>query len=226
MTEPIEQPAGMGVNPPRAYLTCGSIDGVSPADLRCEPEQSYWSTHQMADTAFVYTTYIAAPPDTVWKALTEPEFTREYWGVEFSCDWKVGSSVLVKEGGQEDFHDHDHVITDIDSPHRIVFSWRNYSADRAKYFAWTDDELAELSKEKRSTVSMQVQPDGEGASRLVLVHDDFESSETKMYQVVSGQLDGSGGWPAVLSNLKTLLETGKPMPISPTAERWASSIEL
>lgn len=180
----------------------------------------------MGDTAFVYTTYIATTPETLWKALTEPEFTRQYWGVEFSSDWKVGSSVLVKEGDQADFHDHEHKITEIDSPHRIAFSWRNYSGDRAKYFGWSDGELTELSKEKRSKVSMEVQPDGEGASRLVLVHDDFESSESKMYQAVSGQLEGSGGWPAVLSNLKTLLETGKPMPISPNAERWAASVEL
>lgn len=179
----------------------------------------------MGDTAFVYTIYIATTPETLWTALTDPEYTRQYWGVEFSSDWKAGSSILVKEGDQTEFHDHEHSITEIDPPHRIAFSWRNYTADRAKYFGWPDDDLSHLLNEQRSKVSFEVEPDGVDASRLVVVHDDFESSDSKMYQAISGQLEGSSGWPGVFSNLKTLLETGKPMPISPSAERWSASIE-
>src|SRR5204863_1031183 len=70
------------------------------ADLKTALEDS-----TMPQTEFVYTTYIRTTPEKLWRALTEPEFTLQYWGVGLQSDWQVGSPVLLQWGPGEEFHD-------------------------------------------------------------------------------------------------------------------------
>ncbi|HTF52520.1 MAG TPA: SRPBCC domain-containing protein [Pseudonocardia sp.] len=181
------------------------------ADLKTALEQT-----PMGNTEFVYTTYISTTPERLWQALTDPAFTSRYWGAELQSDWKVGSPVLWKEGAGE-FKDLDQVVLESEPPRRLSYSWHNYQPEHAEHFGWTDAELAELIKEKRSKVTFDIQPHGESV-RLTVIHDDFEPG-SKMYQALSGQL--GGGWPELLAGLKTLLETGETLPAGPDAARWA-----
>jgi uncharacterized protein YndB with AHSA1/START domain len=149
--------------------------------------------------------------ERLWQALTEPAFTRRYWGAELKSDWTVVSPVLWKEG-DGDFRDLDQVVLKAEPYRLLSYSWHNYQPEHAEHFGWSDAEFAELVKEKRSKVTFEIEPGGAGvrAVRLTVIHDAFEPG-SKMYQAVSGRLAG-GGWPELLANLKTLLETGDTLP--------------
>lgn len=176
------------------------------ADLKRALEQE-----PMGITEFVYTTYVDTTPERLWRALTEPAFTRRYWGAELKSDWKVGSPVLWREGDGE-FRDLGQVVLEAEPHRRLSYSWHNYQPEHAEHFGWSAEEFAELLKEKRSKVTFEIEPGGAGvdAVRLTVIHDDFEP-DSRMYQAVSGRLKG-GGWPELLASLKTLLETGDPLP--------------
>ncbi|WP_020667312.1 ArsR/SmtB family transcription factor [Amycolatopsis nigrescens] len=180
------------------------------ADLKKALESVPMSnTDNTAGPEFVYTTYINTTPKQLWQALTEPAFTRRYWGTEFESDWQVGSPLLWQEGDQSP-QDLGQVVLESDPYRRLSYSWHNYQPMHAKHFGWSEAELAELVKEKLSKVTFDIEEHG-SVVRLTVTHDGFEA-ETKMYQAVSGKLEGSGGWPELLAGLKTLLETGDPLP--------------
>ena len=175
------------------------------ADLKTALEQEPMSTPE-----FVYTTYIRTTPQRLWKALTEPEFTRRYWGgAALESDWQVGSPIRWQDAIGERPKDLGQVVLEADPYRRLSYSWHNYQPEHAEYFGWSDELLAELVKEPRSKVAFDIEPVGEQV-RLTVVHDGFES-DTLMLQALSGRLR-SGGWPELLSSLKTLLETGEPLP--------------
>ncbi|WP_143728244.1 hypothetical protein [Micromonospora cremea] len=88
--------------------------------------------------------------------------------------------------------------------------------EHAEHFGWTAEELASRLDERRSTVTFEIEPHGRSAVRLV--HDGF-SPDSEMHRAISGQLDGSGGWPELLASLKTLVETGEPMREPTPAQR-------
>lgn len=152
---------------------------------------------------YVYVTYIATTPEKVWQALIDTDITRQYWvGPKSDCarvnvsDWKPGSR-------WEHQHDDDASKVDIvgkviesTPPHRLVFTW-------ARPTEAEDDS-------KHSRVSFDIEPHIDGLVRLTVTHDDLERDP----QMLAGV---SGGWPMVLSNLKTLLETGRPLPRVPSA---------
>jgi uncharacterized protein YndB with AHSA1/START domain/DNA-binding transcriptional ArsR family regulator len=164
----------------------------------------------MGNTEFVYTTHIKTTPERLWQALIDPAFTRRYWGgVALESDWRVGSPVLTQNVPDEEFKDLGQVVLEADPYRRLAYTWHNYQPEHATHFGWTDEEFAELVKEKRSKVAFDVEDLG-GSVRLTVIHDGFEP-DSKMFQAVSGRLDKNGGWPALVSNLKTLLETGEPL---------------
>jgi uncharacterized protein YndB with AHSA1/START domain/DNA-binding transcriptional ArsR family regulator len=168
----------------------------------------------MGDTKFVYTTYINTTPERLWQALTDPAFTRRYWGGgALESDWQVGSPVKWQDAPGKEFKDLGQEVLEAEPYRRLSYSWHNYQPEHAEFFGWSDEEFAELIKEKRSKVTFEIEPAGSGPNvvRLTVIHDDFEPN-SKMYQAVSGQLDGSGGWPELVASLKTLLETGDPLP--------------
>jgi uncharacterized protein YndB with AHSA1/START domain len=176
------------------------------ADLKSALE-----SEPMGDTEFVYTTYINTTPERLWRALTDPAFTRRYWsGVALESDWRVGSPVRWQGAPGEPARDLDQVVLESEPGRRLSYTWHNYQPEHAEFFGWSDEQLAELVKERRSKVTFDIEPHGD-AVRLTVTHDGFEP-DSLMYRAVSGQLD-SGGWPEIVASLKTLLETGAPLPV-------------
>lgn len=141
----------------------------------------------MAKTTFVYVIYIRTAPERVWKALTEPEFTRQYWfGMRLESEWTPGSAwkMVADDGHVVDAGE----ILESDPPRRVVIKWRN---------EWKP----EFKAEGYSRCTIELEPAG-GAVKLSITHEmDREHSEFIEKGV-------SGGWPKILSNLKSLLETG------------------
>ena len=143
----------------------------------------------MASTAagsFVYVTFIRTTPEKLWSALTSPEFQRQYWfGVHMETDWKAGSAwrMLYPDGRITDAGE----VLEVDPPRRLVLKWRN-------------EFRPELKAEGHSRCTMELEPVGE-AVRLTVTHT-IDRPGSKFIEAVSG------GWPRILSNLKSLLETG------------------
>ena len=148
----------------------------------------------MPKPEFVYVTYIETTPEKLWEALTDSEFTKRYWfNTEVKSDWKLGSPfALVMNGTTTDVGE----ILEADRPRRLAYSFKHQL-----------DE--ELRKEPPTKVTFTIEPHG-GLTKLTVTHEGFVKG--------SKLLDGiSKGWPAILSGLKTLLETGKVFAIPPRA---------
>jgi DNA-binding transcriptional ArsR family regulator/uncharacterized protein YndB with AHSA1/START domain len=171
------------------------------ADLKLALEDHPMSTSR---PAFVYTTYIRTTPQQLWRALTEPAFTLRDWGIGLRSDWKVGSAVDLQWGPDQEFRDIGQVVLESDPPRRLSYRWHNYQREHRELFGWSEETFARLVTEPLSKVTFEIEPMG-SAVKLVVTHDDFDG-ETEMYKGISG------GWPAILSSLKTLLETGDPIP--------------
>ncbi|WP_033443283.1 ArsR/SmtB family transcription factor [Saccharothrix sp. NRRL B-16314] len=172
----------------------------------------------MGNTEFVYTTYINTTPERLWQALTDPAFTRRYWsGVALESDWQVGSPVLWQNAPTEEAKDLQQVVLEAEPYRRLSYSWHLFQPEHAEHFGWSEEKFAELLKEKRSKVTFEIEPAPEDAAvkavRLTVTHDDFDP-DSVMCAAISGKLPGSGGWPELIANLKTLLETGDPLPPS------------
>lgn len=143
----------------------------------------------MAKDRFFYVIYIRASQEKVWRALMEPEFTRQYWqNTVQESDWKVGSEWLIRipDGRVGDAGK----VLEFDPPRRLSLSWRN-------------EFIPGLAEEGYSRCTFELETQGD-AVRLTLTHEsDVESSK-----VIAGV---SQGWPVILSSLKSLLETGESM---------------
>lgn len=143
----------------------------------------------MSETSrFVYVTYIRTTPETLWEALTQPEFTRQYWGqtVQVS-DWKVGSpwKIMIPDGRVGDSGE----ILEVDYPRRLVLTWRN-------------EFVAEMASEGHSRLTYELEVVEPASVKLTLIHE-MDRDGSKLIEAVSQ------GWPHILSSLKTLLETGQ-----------------
>ncbi|HEY8052321.1 MAG TPA: SRPBCC family protein [Steroidobacteraceae bacterium] len=152
---------------------------------------------------YVYVTYIATTPHKVWQAITDPELARQYWGDPNSgcarvnvSDWRPGSKWEHQRVDAARTVDIVGKVLESTPPRRLVISWAR------------PDEAADDSKHSR--VAFDIEPYSDGLVRLTVTHDDLER-DPKMFAGVSG------GWPKVLSNLKTLLETGRALPRTPVA---------
>lgn len=136
---------------------------------------------------FVYVSYIASTPDRVWDALVDPELTRKYWGNHHNAsDWKVGSRWEHRDFDDPQLVDIVGRVIESDKPRRLVVSWV-----RPK---------EEGDESRTSRVTYDIEPFMD-VVRLTVTHDEF-GEDTEMFESVSF------GWPAVVSGLKTLLETG------------------
>ncbi len=135
---------------------------------------------------FVYVTFIRTTPGKLWEALTEPQFIRQYWfGTTIECGWKKGSpwKMVQSDGSTSDTGE----ILEIDPPRRMVIRWQNQ---------WKP----ELEAEGPSLCTIELEPVG-SAVKLTITHS-IEREPSKLIHAVSG------GWPKIISNLKSLLETG------------------
>ncbi|GAA0400550.1 hypothetical protein GCM10009530_60490 [Microbispora corallina] len=153
----------------------------------------------MADDAFVYTTYIGTSPERLWRALTDPAFTRRYWGATFDTDWAPGSPMVWHYAGATATGP-EQVVLESYPYRRLAYTWHTFTPEMGAATGMDEETLARLTAEPRSKVTFDIEPVEEGV-RLTVVHDGFEPG--------GALLAGIGeGWPRILSALKTLLETG------------------
>jgi uncharacterized protein YndB with AHSA1/START domain/DNA-binding transcriptional ArsR family regulator len=168
------------------------------ADLKSALEQE-----SMGNTEFVYTTYINTTPERLWRALTDPAFTRRYWGCAFESDWKVGSTMTWEQNGVT-IADPAQVILESEPHRRLSYTWHTFTPEFAEAVGLSDDVLTRIADERRSKVTFVMEPVGPMV-KLTVVHDGFESGSTVVEMV-------GEGWPHILSHLKTLMETGETLP--------------
>jgi uncharacterized protein YndB with AHSA1/START domain len=148
----------------------------------------------MRKPEFVYVTYIETTPEKLWEALTSSEFSRRYWfNTELKTDWKLGSPfALVMDGTTTDVGE----VLEFDPPRRLSYTFHHVLSEAAR-------------KERPTRVVFNLEPHGK-LVKLTLTHEDFEAG--------SVILDGiSKGWPAILSSLKSMLESGTELTIPPSA---------
>ncbi|CAL9461220.1 ArsR/SmtB family transcription factor [Streptomyces sp. enrichment culture] len=157
----------------------------------------------MDSNAFVYTTYIRTTPEELWRGLTDPAFTRRYWGLEFRTDWAAGSPMVWRERSAETA-DPEQVVLESDPYRRLSYTWHTFTPEWAEANGIDDETLAKLSAERRSKVTFEIEDLG-GSVKLTVVHDGFEPGSIAREMI-------QHGWPALVSSLKTLLETGETLP--------------
>jgi DNA-binding transcriptional ArsR family regulator/uncharacterized protein YndB with AHSA1/START domain len=172
------------------------------ADLKRALEET-----PMQKPSFAYTTYIKTTPERLWQALTEPAFTERYWRTTFETDWQVGSTITWHHQGVTIAHP-EQVVLESEPYRRLSYTWHTFTPELAEvHDELSDDVLAKVAGEGRSKVTFEIEPLGE-LCKLTVVHDGFEPGSTVVELV-------SGGWPLVLSELKTLLETGETLATGP-----------
>lgn len=142
--------------------------------------------------AIVYTIYIAAPAEKVWQALTSAEFSRQYFsGFAIEADLKVGGAFIARApdgsvhiGGE---------VIECDPPKKLTVTWN---------VNWP----ALVEKLGPTLVTYEIEPAGDAVKLTMLQSHDRDISD----DILSG---GRSGWPAILSSLKSLLETGQALAI-------------
>ncbi len=164
--------------------------------------------------SFVYTTYIKSTPERLWQALTEPAFTEAYWGITFDTDWTAGSPMTWLQRGVT-IADAEQRVVEADPYRRLSYTWHTFTPELADALDFNDETRERLTAEPRSKVTFDIEPLGDDQVKLTVVHDGLEP----------GGLTGSlisDGWPRVLANLKTFLETGETLPDRAPSARLAS----
>jgi uncharacterized protein YndB with AHSA1/START domain len=153
----------------------------------------------MRKPEFIYVSYIETTPEKLWEALTDGEFTERYWfGVHLRSDWKIGSTFeMVRSNGT--VSDAGKVV-EYDPPRRLAYTFVNLS----------DEYKGELP----ALATFVIEPHGK-LVKLTLTHEGFAEGSKFLLGI-------SQGWPAILSALKSLLETGKPLDIPYTAMKSES----
>ena len=146
------------------------------------------TTATEVQTTQVYNILIKATAEALWEAITKPEFTERYF---------YGSLITVTADHYSSFGPDgdlrgDEPVYEFDPPRKLVHGWRS------RY----DPELAD---EDESRVTWEIEPQDNGTCLLTVVHDRLEGAPRTATAVAGA------GWMTVLSGLKTLLETGKPL---------------
>jgi len=138
------------------------------------------------DTSAVFEIFIKTTPERLWEAITDPAMRAKYsFGVQTHSDWTSGSEYTASVPGVIDIAKGENL--EVDPPRRLVQSFNAL---------WSD----EVKAEGTSRVTWEIEPVGEDSCRLTVVHDQLrKGANNELY----------GGWPQILSGLKTLLETGE-----------------
>jgi uncharacterized protein YndB with AHSA1/START domain len=159
------------------------------------------STTETSLTTQVYQVYIKATPQAIWDAITKPEWTEKYgYGGRAEYDLRPGgtyravASEEMKSMGMPEVVV-DGEVVEADPPRKLVHTWR---------FLWD----GEIAAEGPTRVTFEIEQ-GEGdATKLTVTHELENAPQTAAY--LAGRVErAGGGWSYVLSDLKTLLETGK-----------------
>jgi DNA-binding transcriptional ArsR family regulator/uncharacterized protein YndB with AHSA1/START domain len=154
---------------------------------------------------FVYKTYIKTTPELLWKGLTDPGFTRRYWGIELVTDWKVGSPITWEHKGVT-IADAGQIVLESEPFRRLAYTWHSFTKEWAEASSIDAERFATLAAEQRSQVAFEIEPVDE-LCKLTVVHEFFDRDSVAVTMVAEG-------WPRVLSELKTLMETGDAFPES------------
>jgi uncharacterized protein YndB with AHSA1/START domain len=137
---------------------------------------------------FVYVSYIKTTWEKLWQLFTTPELIKQWWGggINVESEWKTGSAWTMRyeDGRAADVGE----ILEIDPPGRLVLRWRNESDP-------------DMKKEGFSRCAIDLEQ-MDGAVKLTVTHG-MDVPDSKFIEAVSG------GWPLVLSNLKSLVELGE-----------------
>ena len=146
----------------------------------------------METSKFVYVTHINTTPERLWSALTRPEFTQQYWaGRRIQSDWTTGASVkLLKADGGIDLNGE---VLKAEPPHVLSYTFQHGTKEGE-------------APNPITHVTFQISV-SYGVTKLTVVHDGFDPGSEIFQQLGSG-------WQAILSSLKTLLETGVPLPFT------------
>ena len=137
---------------------------------------------------FVYITYIETTPERVWHALTDGDFTERYWfGHRVASDWKVGSPFRFTHPGKAGPEGE---VLISDPPKKLAYTWIGCSE--------------ETKRERTSRVTFDIEPYGK-VVKLTVTHDNLDEGGETLRGI-------SVGWPMVLASLKSILETGHPLP--------------
>ena len=164
-------------------------------------------------TTQVFRVYIKATPQAIWDAITKPEWTDRYgYGTAVEYDLRPGgvyraisTDAMKKRAAELGFPIPDVMVDgeviEADPPRRLVQTWH----------ALWDEKIA---AETPTRVTYEIEEDDGGVTRLTVTHE-LEGAPEHMAQVVNMAdariMQGGGGWPMILSGLKTLLETGESM---------------
>jgi uncharacterized protein YndB with AHSA1/START domain len=146
----------------------------------------------MAKSQFVYVIHIRTTPEKLWQALTIPEFTRKFWCETWQeCDWKKGSSwkLMIPDGRLGNSGE----VLEIVPHKRLVLSWLT-------------EFIPEFRGEGHSRLTYELEQQGDTV-KLTVIHD-MDKDDSKVIEAVSN------GWPAILSSLKSMLETGESLELS------------
>lgn len=146
----------------------------------------------MENPKFVYVLHINTTPQKLWNALTQPEFTQQYWGGRrIQSDWTAGASIKhFKPDGVVELSGE---VLQADPPHRLSYTFAKPA-------------VAGEPERPATRVTFEIAV-AFGVTKLTIVHEGFEPGSRYL-------LEASNGWPAILSSLKTLLETGAPLPFT------------
>jgi uncharacterized protein YndB with AHSA1/START domain len=153
------------------------------------------------ETVAVFETFIKTTPERLWEAITDPKMRAKYsFGVETNSDWTTGSSYQAGVPGVIEIAEGENL--EVDPPRRLVQSLNAL---------WSDDVKAEGT----SRVTWEIEAVGDDSCRLTVVHDQLRpSASAEIY----------GGWPMILSGLKTLLETGETL-TTPGSLRYSQAAQ-
>ena len=160
--------------------------------IKNQAEEYAMTTGPTSVPTYVYVTYIRASAQQVWRALTDADLTARYWGHANVSDWQPGSSWEHRRADGSGHVDVVGRVLEAEPPHRLVITF--------------DDAPDADDSREPSVVTFLVEAH-EDIVRLTVTHENLPNQ---------AMLDGiSAGWPAVLANLKTLLETGDVLPRAP-----------
>jgi uncharacterized protein YndB with AHSA1/START domain len=143
----------------------------------------------MGKSTFMYVIYIASQPEQVWRALLDGQFTRQYWDHDNVSDWTLGSAWEHRRTDAARTVDILGEVIEARAPHRLVISWAQ-PQDKAR-------------RDRHSRVTFDIEAVADMV-RLTVTHDELEAGSEMQRKIAEG-------WPRVLSSLKSLLETGRPL---------------
>jgi uncharacterized protein YndB with AHSA1/START domain len=149
-------------------------------------DEQFYTVVDGRGTLTVFEIYIKTSPERLWEAITDGEMRKRYsFGVGIESDWTAGSEYLARVPGVVDISSGENV--EVDPPRRLVQTFKAL---------WSED----VEREGTSRVTWEIEPVGDDSCQLRVIHDQLpEGANNQLW----------GGWPMILSGLKTLLETGE-----------------